>query len=73
MDGLAGVTVIDCSFGAVTVNTSAGEVTPLRLAVMLLVPRAIPVASPPEVMVATVVVADVQVTEAVRFCMLLSL
>ena len=74
IDGLAGVTAIDCSVGAVTVSTSAGEVTPLRLAVMLLVPTATPVASPPlAVIVATVVVADFQVTEPVRFCVLLSL
>ena len=60
IDGLAGVTAIDCSVAAVTVSTSAGEVTPLRLAVMLLVPTATPVARPPlAVMVATVVVARV--------------
>jgi hypothetical protein len=29
IDGLAGVTAIDCSVAAVTVNTSTGDVTPL--------------------------------------------
>ena len=74
IDGLAGVTAIDCSVAAVTVSTSAGEVTPLKLAVMLLVPTPTPVARPPlAVIVATVVVADAHVTDAVRFCVLLSL
>ena len=47
IDGLAGVTAIDCNVAAVTVSTSTGEVTPLKLAVMLLVPTPAPVASPP--------------------------
>ena len=37
IDGLDGVTVIDCNTATVTVSTSMGEVIPLRLAVMLLV------------------------------------
>ena len=71
--GLTGVTAIDCSVAAVTVNTSAGDVTPLSAAVMLLVPTPTPVASPPAVMVATVVVAEFQLTDAVMFAVLLSL
>ena len=71
--GLAGVTAIDCSVAAVTVNTAAGDVTPLSAAVMLLVPTPTPVASPPAVIVATVVVAEFHVTDAVMFAVLLSL
>ena len=70
--GLAGVTAIDCSVAAVTVNTSTGDVTPLRLAVMLLVPTATPVARPPVVIVATEGVADVHVTVLVIFAVLAS-
>ena len=73
MLGFAGVTAIDCSVAAVTVNTSTGDVTPLKLAVMLLVPAATADARPPAAIVATVGVADVQVTCAVRFCVLASL
>jgi hypothetical protein len=56
-----------------TVSTSAGDVTPLKLAVMLLVPTPTPVAKPPEAIVATEVVTDAHVTEPVRFCVLVSL
>ncbi len=73
MEGLAGVTAIDCNVAAVTVNMSTGEVTPLKLAVMLLVPTPTPVARPPEVIVATEVVAEVQVTWLVILAVLLSL
>ena len=62
IDGLAGVTAIDFSFAAVTVSTSTGEVTPLKPAVMALVPSARPVARPPLVMLAVAGVADFQVT-----------
>src|SRR5271154_2040891 len=55
IDGLTGVTAIDCNVAVVTVNTSAGEVTLFKLAVMLLVPTATPVANPPVVIVAVVV------------------
>ena len=65
--------VFDCSVACVTVSTAAGEVTPFRAAVMLLVPNPTPVATPALVMVATVVVAEFQVTWVVRFCVLLSL
>ena len=72
IDGLAGVTAIDCSVAAVTVSTSAGEVTPLKLAVMLLVPAATPVAipafPPPVTIVAATVFDDVHVTVEVMFC-----
>ena len=71
--GLAGVTAIEVNVAAVTVRTSTGEVTPLKLAVMLLVPTATLVASPVPLMVATEVVPEVQVTWLVMFCVLLSL
>src|SRR5215469_18109053 len=63
---LGGSMAIDCTDGAVTVSTSIGEVTPSRLAVMLLVPVPTAVASPAALIVATVVVAEFQVTCAVR-------
>ncbi len=71
--GFAGVTAIDCSVAAVTVSTSTGEVTPLRLAVMLLVPTATPVANPAAVMVAAAVFDEFQVTCAVTFAVEVSL
>ncbi len=73
MEGLVGVTAIDCNVAAVTVSKSAGEVTPFRLAVMLLVPTPTPVASPLILMVAVAVVAEFQVTVLVMLAVLLSL
>lgn len=70
-DGFAGVTAIDCSAAVVTVSTVEPDL-PLNVALMLLVPTPAPVAKPPEVIVATDVVADAHVTCAVRFCVLLS-
>ena len=64
---------IDWSVAAVTVSTSAGEVTPVRLAVMLLVPVTTPVAKPAVVIVATVVVPEVHVTWLVIFAVVVSL
>src|ERR1017187_8864123 len=72
MDGLAGVTAIDCSVAAVTVNT-VDPLTAPDVALIVLVPTATPLANPPTVIVATPVVADAQVTDAVRSCVLLSL
>ena len=46
IDGLGGVTWIDTSVAAVTVSTAFGEVTPLRDALMLLVPTPEAVATP---------------------------
>ena len=70
-DGLAGVTAMDCRAAAVTVMTVEPE-TPLRVALMVLVPLFTAVARPDAVIVAVVVVADAQVTVPVRFCVLLS-
>jgi hypothetical protein len=73
IEGVAGVTAIDTSVAAVTVNTAAGEVTLFSAAVMLLVPVATPVAKPPLAIVAFAVVADAHVTEDVTTWVLLSL
>ena len=73
IDGLTGVMAIDWSVAPVTVSTSTGEVTPVRLAVILLVPVPTPVASPAALIVATVVVAEFHVTWLVMFAVLESL
>src|SRR5580698_2783626 len=72
IDGLAGVTAIDCSVAAVTVNT-VDPLTVFKVALMVLVPTPTPVAKPPAVIVAVAVVPEAHVTEVVRFCVLLSL
>ena len=72
IDGLTGVTAIDTSVAAVTVNVSAGLVTPLNAAVICDVPTPMPVAKPAELIVATPVVPDTHVACVVRFCVLLS-
>lgn len=72
MEAFAGVTAIDCSVGAVTVNVVEPDTDP-RVAVIVLVPAVTPVLKPVPEIVATVVVPEFQVTELVRFCVLLSL
>ena len=75
IDGLAGVTAIDCSaggVGGVTVNTVV-PTTEFNVALIVLVPTPAPVAKPPAVIVATPGVAEAHVTVLVRFCSLLSL
>ena len=69
--GLAGVTAIDCSAAAVTVNT-VEPVIPLSVALIVEVPAPTAVASPVLEIVATEVVAEAQVTWLVRFCVELS-
>src|ERR1700735_1146437 len=71
IEGLAGVTAIDTSVAAVTVRVVEPLIAP-ETALIVLVPGATPVAIPPVVMVATPVVAELQVTELVRFCVELS-
>jgi hypothetical protein len=71
-DGFAGVTAIDCSVAAVTVSNVDPTNDP-DVALMVVVPTASAVANPPAVMVAVAVVPEAHVTEAVRFCVLLSL
>jgi hypothetical protein len=70
--GFAGVTAMDCRVAGAAVSTVEPTIE-FKAAMMLLVPlAATTVARPPLEMVATDVVADAQVTEAVRFCVLLS-
>ncbi len=72
IDGFTGVTAIDCRVAAVTVS----KVEPLiedDVALIVEVPTPAPVARPPVLIVAVVVVPDDHVTVDVRFCVLLSL
>jgi hypothetical protein len=73
IDGFAGVTAIDTSVGAVAVTVSVVEplIAP-EAALIVLVPAATPVANPPVVIVATLVVSEVHVAVLVRFCVELS-
>jgi len=72
IEGFAGVNAIDTNVAAVTVSVSAGLVTPFSDAVICEVPTAIPLAKPAELIVATLVVPELHVTLAVKFCVLLS-
>jgi hypothetical protein len=72
IDGLAGVTAMDCNVAAVTVRTVEPEILP-EVALIEEFPTATPEAKPPGVMVALDGVAEIHVTLPVRFCVLLSL
>src|ERR1700733_2890522 len=72
IDGLAGVTAIDTNIGGVTVSVVEPLIEP-ELACIVVLPAPTPVASPPLVIVATVVLLEVQLTELVRFCWVPSL
>ena len=62
----AGVTAIDTTVAAVTVKVTAGEVCPAKVAVMVEVPAATPVARPVvDTTVATLGVPDFQIADAV--------
>jgi len=63
--GFAGVTAIDTRVAGPTVRVVL-PVTPLTVALIWEVPWAAPLARPPAVMVATAVLEDAQVAEAVR-------
>ena len=65
IDGFAGVTAIDCSVAAVTVNTVEPLIAP-EVALIVDVPTPAPVASPAALIVATDVVPEVHVTVLVR-------
>jgi len=67
MDAVVGVTAID--FGSATVSVVDPEMLP-SAAVMLVLPAPTPVASPPAVVVATVVCVELHVTNGVRVCKL---
>jgi len=70
--GLPGVTAIDCSVAAVTVSTVEPTTDP-EVALIVVVPIATAVASPPVLIVAVPVVPEAHVTMVVRFCVVLSL
>ena len=75
IDGLAGVTAIETNAAAVTVSCAVPDLLVLgSVAVMVTSPpAAIPVATPVfRPMVATPVFEEVQFTEVVIFCVLLS-
>jgi hypothetical protein len=72
IDGFVGVTAIEFSVAAVTVNTVLPLTAP-RVALIVLVPVPTPVAKPPELIVAVPVVPEAQVTVPVTFWVLLSL
>jgi len=63
---------MDCSAAPVTVSNVEPTTGP-EIALMVLVPAATAVASPPAPIVAVASVPENHVTEAVRFCVLLSL
>ena len=71
-----GVTVIDVSVAVTAKLTTGDEVTPLKLAVIFVLPAATPVANPcvPAVLliVAAAVLDDAHVTVVVIFCVVLS-
>ncbi len=69
--GSAGVTAIDVSVAVCTVRTVL-PVIPLKVAEIVLVPAATPVARPAAVMVETPVFEEVHVTWPVMFCVVLS-
>jgi len=71
IEGFAGVTAIDTSVAAVTVRV-VEPVMPAETALIVLVPAATPVANPPAVIVATVVVTELHVAPLVKFCVELS-
>jgi len=71
IEGFAGVTAIDTS-DAATVRFVVPLIEP-EVADIVVLPVATPVASPALVIVATAVFVELQVTELVRFCVLLSL
>ncbi len=73
MEGIAGVTAMDCRVGAVTVSVSGGLTMAPCVAVIWELPIPAPVARPvPGPMVATAGEAEAQVTVVVMSCVLLS-
>ena len=73
IEGLPGVTAMDCRVGAVTVRVIAGLTMVPCVAVICEVPTPAPLAKPVLVpIVATAPVAEAHVTLVVMFCVLLS-
>jgi hypothetical protein len=66
IEGFAGVTAIDTSVAAVTVKV-VDPVMPAETALIVLVPVATAFANPPALIVATVVVTELQVAPLVKF------
>src|SRR5271166_5891740 len=71
-DGFTGVTAMDTSVAAVTVNVVLPETLPL-VALIVVLPNFNAAARPPLLIVAVVVLDDAHVTLAVRLCVELSL
>ena len=71
IEGFAGVTAMVTSVAAVTVRV-VEPVMPPETALIVLVPAATPVANPPAVIVATLVVTELQLAVLVKFCVELS-
>lgn len=67
---MAGVTVMDDRTGGVTVSVAVPEIE-LEVAVIVVLPTMNPVASPAELIVATLVEEELHAA-VVRFCVLLS-
>ncbi len=72
IEGLTGVTAMDTSVATVTVSV-VEPVTLPEVAWMVALPVPAAVASPAVLLLATVALSEVQVTELVRFCVLVSL
>ena len=72
MEALDGVTAIETSVAALTVNVAGGLVMLPDVAVMFDVPVPTAVARPAALIVATAGVAEFQVADAVRFWVLVS-
>jgi hypothetical protein len=66
IDGFTGVTAIEFSVGGVTVSVVEPLIVP-SVAPILVVPAVAPVASPPEEMVATLLLLELQATAEVKF------
>jgi hypothetical protein len=75
IEGLTGVTAIDVKVAAVTVRVVDRDI-PLNVALIVVEPVAMAVTSPFEsdalLIVATLVLDELQVTAVVRFCVVLS-
>jgi hypothetical protein len=72
IDGFAGVTAMETNTGGVTVKPVEPLIDP-EVACIVVLPVPTPAARPAALTVATAVFVEVQVTELVRFCVLLSL
>jgi hypothetical protein len=67
IEAVAGATAIETSTADVTVRVAPGEVTPLCVAAIVVVPAAIPVAIPEALMIAAEVLVELHATLFVKF------